>query len=58
VRYGTSSAFGNWKIKKVRRFVNTIASCMASADETVFSLYTINKGAEHSSPLLQVKNDG
>jgi hypothetical protein len=25
VRYGLRSAFGNWKIKKLRRFENTIA---------------------------------
>jgi hypothetical protein len=41
---GLCSFFGNWKMKKWRRFVNT-------------SLCVVYKGAENSSRLLQVKND-
>ncbi len=43
-----------WKIKKWRRFVNNHCA-MANAGKTLCSIY---KGAEHSSRLLQVKNDG
>jgi hypothetical protein len=44
VRHGLCSAFGSWKKVKLSHFINTIAQ--------------LNKYAELSSRLLQVKNDG
>jgi hypothetical protein len=36
VRNGLSSVFGNWKIKKLKRFVDTVAN----AGKTVFAQFT------------------
>ncbi len=51
---GLCPAFGNWKAKKGRCFVNTNAPWAGNASKTICTIY---KGAKHSSQLLQVKNE-